>query len=257
MSLLPGDTYANAGRALWAVAGSGGGGGNTLASPASVTPDGNGDTDLTLQSQGVGQSSVSLLSPGIASLSVSGTNVSYVSLSSGVNQTALTNFHDGILRIQSDSLQSTQPNVAIDTNTQTITLGGSVVQVGTSPSIVVNSPLTYSASAGAPIAGFPPIVLSSTGGPFIQGDNTVALGGLARGLYVMIGDSGASTNQADLDSRFNSIFQIDPAQTCSGGAGGADTGWNLSPNGTGGLTLNLTNAPTGAFSVKCFPLYLF
>jgi hypothetical protein len=173
MSLLPHDTFVNSSRGLYATSGSGGGGGggNTLASPASVTPDVNGDTDLTLQSQGVGQSSVSLLSPGIASVSVSGTNVSYVSLSSGANQTALTNFNDGILRIQSDSLQSTQPTVAFDTNTQTITLGVPLAQVGTSPSVLVNSPLTYSAAAGAPTAGFPPTVLNTPSGSWSAGED--------------------------------------------------------------------------------------
>jgi hypothetical protein len=80
---------------------------------------------------------------------------------------------------------------------------------------------------------------------------------LAKGLYTIYGDSGGSTNQADLDARFSSTFQVNPAFVVSGGGGCADTGWNLSPNGTGGLTLNLTNAPTSAFSVKCFPLYLF
>lgn len=241
----------NAGRALWAVAGSGGGG-NTLTSPATVTPDVNGDSSLSLTAQGVGNATLSVSSPMVSSLPIYGATESRITLGNLGSTIFLNTFNDGVLSIRQGS--NTTPALAsFDVVGNVVNLGNS----GSPGSVLINTPLTYTATAGAPIAGFPPIVLSSTAGAFVQGDNTVALGGLARGLYVMIGDSGGSTAQADLDSRFNSIFQINPAQTCSGGAGGADTGWNLSPNGTGGLTLNLTNAPTGAFSVKCYPLYLF
>jgi hypothetical protein len=147
--------------------------------------------------------------------------------------------------------------MSVDVSANVITLGNPVVAVGTSPSVTVNVPLTYSASAGAPKAAFPAIVLGTASGSFIQGDNSLSLGGLAAGVYAIYGDTGASTDISDLDCRFNSIVQINPVGVCSGGAGGADTGWNLSPNGTGGLTLNLTNAPTSALTVKAYPIYLF
>jgi hypothetical protein len=166
---------------------------------------------------------------------------------------SLLNAGDGILRIQSGTSQSLPNTASFDCAGNVINLGNP----GAAGNVFVNSKLIYTAAGGAPGAAFPAIVLGSTAGAFVQGDNTIALGGLAAGLYAMYGDTGASTIQTDLDCRFNSIVQINPAQTCSGGAGGADTGWNLSPNGTGGLTLNLTNAPTAAFSVKCYPLYLF
>jgi hypothetical protein len=58
MSLLPNDTYANAGRALWAVAGSGGA--SSLQSPASVIPDGAGDVSLEMNGTGTGTSTLTL-----------------------------------------------------------------------------------------------------------------------------------------------------------------------------------------------------
>ena len=132
---------------------------------------------------------------------------------------------------------------------------GNAVGIGSAGgTVLVNAPLTYSS---APKAGFAPTVLTTPGGTWGAGNNTIVTGGLARGLYTIYGDSAGSTAQNDLDARFSSTFQVDPAFTVSGGGGGSDTNYNLSPNGTGGLTLNLTNAPTSAFSVKCFPLYLF
>jgi hypothetical protein len=255
MSLLPNDTYANAGRALWAVAGSGGGGGSgsTLQSPASVTPDVNGATSFSLTSTGTGSATIAVTTPTIATVAVNGVFQSIVTLGSGGSMIGLLAGSNGVLSIKQGSSDVTPAPVV------TVDVVGNVIGLGqpAAGSISVNTPLTYSTTAGAPKAAFPAIVLSSTSGSFVQGDNSVALGGLAAGLYAMYGDSGASTNQNDLDCRFASIVQINPVGTCSGGAGGSDTGWNLSPNGTGGLTLNLTNAPTGAFSVKAYPIYLF
>jgi len=253
MSLLPHDTFVNAGRSLYAAAGSGGGGGNTLASPASVTPDVNGGSSLSLTATGTGYASLTVSTPEIATVAVNGVFQSIVTLGSGGSMIGFLGGSDGVLRIKQGSSTVTPAPVA------TFDVNGNVIGLGQAAagSISVNTPLTYSTTAGAPKAAFPPIVLGSTSGSFVQGNNSVALGGLAAGLYAMYGDSGVSTNQNDLDCRFNSIVQINPTGTCSGGAGGADTGWNLSPNGTGGLTLNLTNAPTGAFSVKAYPIYLF
>jgi len=105
---------------------------------------------------------------------------------------------------------------------------------------------------------FGPAILGSTAGAFSAGDNTIALGGFTSpGLYVIYGDTAGSTDPFDLGCRFSSIFQINPGSTCSGGGSGYDTGWNLSPNGTGGLTLNLTNTPTGAFKVKVYPIFFY
>jgi hypothetical protein len=254
MSLLTACTEASPGVSYFAPAGGGGGGGgSTLQSPASITPDvALGDSSLSLTAQGVGNATLSVSSPVVSSLPIYGATESRITLGNLGSTIVLNTFNDGIFSIRQGA--NTTPALAsFDVVGNVVNLGNS----GSPGSVLINTPLTYTSAAGAPKAAFPPIVLNSTAGPFVQGDNTIALGGLAPGLYAMYGDTGGSTVQADLDSRFNSIVQINPAFTCSGGAGGADTGWNLSPNGTGGLTLNLTNAPTGAFSVKAYPIYLF
>ena len=242
----------NAGRALWAVAGSGGGGGgNTLTSPASITPAGDGTASLSVLSTG----------PALASVQIGNGN-------SGQSASLyLENGSPGSSVIQMDSVvisQSAFSGVLTVANINTgltpfsvDTIGNAVGLGAAGGTVSVNAPLTYSSSAGAPTAGFPPTVLTTPTGTWVAGSNSIVTGGLARGLYTIYGDSAGSIVQADLDARFSSTFQVDPAFTVSGGGGGADTGWNLSPNGTGGLTLTLTNAPTSAFRVKCFPLYLF
>jgi hypothetical protein len=147
----------------------------------------------------------------------------------------------------------TVPVATFDVAFNTINLGGAAVVGGTN-TVVANLPITLTAPSKAT---FTPTTVSSTGGSWVVGDNSIALGGFARGMYVIYGDTGAATTPIDLSCRPNSIFVIDPANTVSGGGGGADTNWNMSPNGTGGLTLTLTDAPSSAFSMKVMPLYLF
>ena len=249
MSLLTACTEASPGVSYFAPAGGGGGGGSTLQSPASVTADvALGDSTLNLTAQGVGVAALSVVSPGEASMSVNGSQSLFTIGQAGTIPLGLLNSGDGVLRIQAGVNQSLPALASFDCVGNIVTLGNTALTAGQTNTIILQCP---------PKAAFPVIVLGSTAGAFVQGDNTIALGGLAPGLYAMYGDTGASTIQTDLDCRFNSIVQINPAFTCSGGAGGADTGWNLSPNGTGGLTLNLTNAPTNAFSVKAYPIYLF
>jgi hypothetical protein len=191
-----------------------------------------------------------------AHIDLNGTTAA-INFNSGVQQVSLIVQTDTSPNILQISNGSAAPVATFDVAFNTITLGNAALPAGATNTVVVNAPLTYSASAGAPKAGFPPVTLTTPSGTWGAGDNSIVTGGLAKGLYTIYGDSGGSTNQADLDARFSSTFQVNPAFVVSGGGGCADTGWNLSPNGTGGLTLNLTNAPTGIFSVKCFPLYLF
>jgi len=254
MSLLTACTEASPGVSYFAPAGGGGGGGggSTLQSPASITPAVDGTASFSVLSTGGTLASVEIGD------GAQGGQSSSLILENGAPGTSQIQMNSVIITQNAFSGAITVGNVNTGVTPFGIDTVNNVVNIGTGGGTVsINAPLTYTSAAGAPKAGFPPIVLGSTAGAFVQGDNTVALGGLAPGLYAMYGDTGGSTNQADLDSRFNSIVQINPAFTCSGGAGGSDTGWNLSPNGTGGLTLNLTNAPTGAFSVKAYPIYLF
>jgi len=249
MSLLKTGVYANATTPLFALPGSGGGGGSTLQSPASITPDGTGAAALSVLSTGgadaaiiVGNGNAGNQSADIAMVNggsgASTIRMGYVKLSQQAFSGALT---------VSNSISALTP-FSVDTV-------GNAVGVGAAGGTVsVNAPLTLAAPSKAT---FTPQTVTSTGGSWIAGDNTIALGGFGRGMYVIYGDTGGSTAAIDLESRVNSIFVIDPAQTVSGGGGGADTNWNMSPNGTGGLTLNLVNAPTSAFSMKVMPLYLF
>ena len=250
MSLLPTDTYVNSSRQLWASQGSGGGGGSssTLQSPASITPAGDGTASLSVFSTGTalasvqigngnsGQSASLYLENGSPGSSVIQMDSVVISQSAFTGVLTVGNINTGLTPFSVDTI-------------------GNAVGIGAAGGTVsVNAPMTLSSAVKA---GFPPTVLTTPGGTWGAGDNSIVTGGLAKGLYTIYGDSAGSTVQADLDARFSSTFQVNPAFVVSGGGGGSDTNYNLSPNGTGGLTLNLTNAPTSAFSVKCFPLYLF
>lgn len=250
MSLLPHDTFVNASRQLYADQGSGGGSTSTLQSPASVTPDvALGDSSLTLTAQGVGNATLSVSSPTISSLPIYGATESRVTLGNLGSTIFLNTFNDGVLSIRQGA--NTTPALAsFDVVANVINLGNS----GSPGSVLVNAPITLTAPSKAT---FTAQTVSPTGGTWVAGDNSIALGGFGRGMYVIYGDTGGSTATVDLASRPNSIFVIDPVNTVSGGGGGADTNWNISPNGTGGLTLTLVDAPTPAFSMKVMPLYLF
>jgi hypothetical protein len=225
-----------------------------LTSPASITPAGDGTAALAVVSTGAALSSINI---GDGNNAGQSSSIDMVNGSGGNSKITLAYVDlvqagfSGVLTVANNS--TSLGVLSVDTAQNIIGLGSSAG----AGSISVNTPLTYATTAGAPKAAFPATVLNSTSGSFVAGANSVALGGLGAGLYAMYGDSGASTAQNDLDCRFNSIVQINPAGVCSGGAGGSDTGWNLSPNGTGGLTLELTNAPTSAFSVKAYPIYMF
>ena len=265
MSLLKTGVYANATTPLFALPGSGGGGStSTLQSPVSVVADvALGDSQITCTAQGTGTSTLTLSSPVENSIVMTGGENCFINLEAS---TASINFNPG--QGASISVETTnQPNIlqiinntgnnpvaTFDVAFNTINLGASATVVGGTNTVVANSPITLMAPSKA---NFIPQTVTSTGGPWVAGDNTIALGGFARGMYVIYGATGGSTAPVDLASRPNSIFVIDPAQTVSGGGGGADTNWNISPNGTGGLTLTLVDAPTSAFSMKVMPLYLF
>jgi hypothetical protein len=233
MALLSNQTFYNPTTSFF---GAGGGSTSTLQSPASITPDVNGESSLSLQS------------PANAGIFVEGAPTSILALSSAASQTSISNQGDGVLKIQQGSSPATPPIASFDVVGNIITLGNPILTAGQSNKIVLQV---------APTPTFTPTVVTSTTGTWDASNNTIALAGFARGMYVIYGDSGASTNPIDLECRPNSIFVIDPAFTVSGGGGGADTNWNLSPNGIGGLTLNLVTAPTSAFSMKVMPLYLF
>jgi len=264
MSLLPGDTFVNASRALYAAEGSGGGGStSTLQSPVSVVADvALGDSQITLTAQGVGTSLLTLSSPVENAIVMSGGENAHIDLDGA---TAAVNFNSGAsavsVIVQTDTLPNilqigngTVPVATFDVAFNTINLGATAAIVGGTNTVVANAPITLTAPSKATFA---PTTVSSTSGSWVADANSIALGGFARGMYVIYGDTGAATSPIDLSCRPNSIFVIDPANTVSGGGGGADTNWNMSPNGTGGLTLTLTDAPSAAFSMKVMPLYLF
>lgn len=249
MSLLKTGVYANATTPLFALPGSGGGSTSTLQSPASVTPEVNGDSSLSLTAQGGGNATLSVSSPFISSLPIYGETESRITLGNLGSTIFLNTFNDGVLSIRQGA--NTTPALAsFDVVGNVVNLGNS----GTPSSVLVNAPLTLSAPSKAT---FTAQTVSPTGGTWVAGDNSIALGGFGRGMYVIYGDTGGATTPIDLNCRPNSIFVIDPANTVSGGGGGADTNWNMSPNGTGGLTLTLTDAPSSAFSMKVMPLYVF
>jgi hypothetical protein len=264
MSLLSSGVYVNQTTPLFAALGSGGGGStSTLQSPVSVVADvALGDADLTLTAQGVGVSTLTLSSPVENGLVMTGGQNSHVDLN---GSTAAVNFGSapqGVsVVLQTDSAPNilqigngTVPVATFDVAFNTINLGASAAVAGGTNTVVANAPITLTAPSKAT---FSPTTVTSTGGAWVSGPNTIALGGFGRGMYVIYGDTGAATDPIDLECRPISIFVIDPAFTVSGGGGGSDTNWNMSPNGTGGLTLDLTTAPSSAFSMKVMPLYLF
>jgi hypothetical protein len=236
MSLLAQGTFSNVSSVLYAPVGSGGGGStSTLQSPASITPDGTQTATLELGNNGTVNSSI-VLNNDLAGASF--VQLEYVKL--------VHNAYSQTLSVQ-NSITGLAP-LSVDTTGNAVGIGA----VG--GTVSVNTPLTLSSPSKAT---FVPTTVTSTGGAWIAGDNTIALGGFARGMYVIYGDTGGATTPIDLECRPISIFVIDPATTVSGGGSGSVTNWNMSPNGTGGLTLNLTNAPSSAFSMKVMPLYVF
>lgn len=160
MSLLPNDTFANPGRALYAAAGSGGGSTSSLQSPASIIADDTGECELTLSSSS-GSNAILAVSAGIAANSI------------------------GIAAITG---QSTQLNLASNNGNAAITVSpgnlgqailtlnnganaGAILQIGNLPNQVVLSNSSLFPNLQVSVGSFNAMTINGT-------NNTVSISGL-------------------------------------------------------------------------------
>ena len=257
MALLSNQTFYNPTTSFF---GAGGGSASSLQSPATITPDalsGNAQLGLITTAPNANSTLQVRSDAGLAILnldanSTAGAFINMEGADAGpftVINASGTPPYPFTMRA-APALVGQGPFLNYNPTAGTLGLGDG--QIG--GSITLNSPAILTTPS---TAAFSPTTVTSTTGTWVAGDNSIALGGFGRGMYVIYGDTGTATTPIDLNCRPNSIFVIDPANTVSGGGGGADTNWNMSPNGTGGLTLTLTDAPSSAFSMKVMPLYLF